>query len=39
MLATLITDDPALTDLSLAGEYAACAQAWDWDFDMCVSVA
>lgn len=39
VLATLNTDDPALTDLSLTGEYAACAQAWGWDFDTCVSVA
>ena len=39
VLATLNTDDPALTDLTLAGEYAACAAAWGWSFDTCVEVA
>jgi adenosine deaminase len=30
VLVTLNTDDPGLTDLDLAREYAACAAAWDW---------
>jgi adenosine deaminase len=39
LLVTVNTDDPALTDLTLAGEYAACAQAWNWDFDTAVQIA
>jgi adenosine deaminase len=39
LLATLNTDDPALTDLDLAREYATCAAAWNWDFDQMVAVA
>jgi adenosine deaminase len=39
VLVTVNTDDPALTDLDLAREYAACAAAWDWDFDRMVDVA
>jgi adenosine deaminase len=39
VLVTLNTDDPALTDLDLAREYAACAEAWGWDFDRMVELA
>jgi adenosine deaminase len=39
LLVTINTDDPALTDLSLAGEYADCAQAWGWSFHTAVDVA
>jgi adenosine deaminase len=39
VLVTVNTDDPALTDLDLAREYAACASAWGWDFDRMVDVA
>lgn len=39
VLVTVNTDDPALTDLTLAGEYAACADAWGWTFDTAVAVA
>ena len=39
LLVTVNTDDPALSDLTLAGEYAACARAWDWDFDTAVQIA
>jgi adenine deaminase len=39
VLVTINTDDPALTNLDLAREYAACAQAWGWDFDQMVDLA
>jgi adenosine deaminase len=39
VLVTVNTDDPALTDLDLAREYAACAQAWAWDFDQMTDLA
>lgn len=38
VLVTVNTDDPALTDLDLAREYAACAAAWNWDFDQMTAV-
>jgi adenosine deaminase len=39
VLATINTDDPALTDLDLAREYATCAKAWDWSWDQMVDIA
>jgi adenosine deaminase len=39
VLVTINTDDPAMTDLDLAREYATCANAWGWDFDQMVSIA
>jgi adenosine deaminase len=39
VLVTVNTDDPALTDLDLAREYAACAGAWGWTFDQMVDIA
>ena len=39
LLATLNTDDPALTDLDLGREYAAVAEAYGWGFDQMVAVA
>jgi adenosine deaminase len=39
VLVTVNTDDPALTDLDLAREYATCASAWNWDFDQMVGIA
>lgn len=39
VLVTLNTDDPALTDLDLAREYATCAAAWGWGFDEMTQVA
>jgi adenosine deaminase len=39
LLATLNTDDPALTDLDLGKEYQAVAAAYDWGFDEMVDVA
>jgi adenosine deaminase len=39
VLVTVNTDDPALTDLDLAREYATCAAAWGWDFDQMVQVS
>jgi adenosine deaminase len=39
LLATLNTDDPALTDLDLGREYAAVADAFDWSFDEMVAIA
>jgi adenosine deaminase len=39
VLVTINTDDPALTDLDLAREYATCARAWNWDFDRLVDIA
>jgi adenosine deaminase len=39
VLVTVNTDDPALTDLDLAREYAACAAAWNWSWDQMVDIA
>lgn len=39
LLATLNTDDPALTDLDLGQEYRAVAAAYGWSFDDMVAVA
>jgi adenosine deaminase len=39
LLATLNTDDPALTDLDLGREYRAVASAYGWSFQVMVSVA
>ena len=39
LLATLNTDDPALTDLDLGREYAAVADAYHWAFDEMVAVS
>ena len=39
LLATLNTDDPALTDLDLGREYAAVATAYHWSFDEMVAVS
>ncbi len=39
LLATLNTDDPALTDLDLGRESAAVAAAYRWGFDEMVAVA
>jgi adenosine deaminase len=39
VLVTLNTDDPALTDLDLAREYAACAAAWNWSWDQMTDLA
>src|SRR5487761_239684 len=39
VLVTVNTDDPALTDLDLAREYATCAQAWNWTWDQMVDLA
>jgi adenosine deaminase len=39
LLATLNTDDPALTDLDLGREYHAVARAYDWGFDTMVGVS
>jgi adenosine deaminase len=39
LLATLNTDDPALTDLDIGREYRAVAAAYGWGFDEMVSVA
>jgi adenosine deaminase len=39
LLATLNTDDPALTDLDLGREYAAVARAYHWGFDQMVAVS
>ena len=39
LLATLNTDDPALTDLDLGREYRAVAAAYGWDFGAMVAVA
>jgi adenosine deaminase len=39
VLVTVNTDDPALTDLDLAREYATCAAAWNWSWDQMVDIA
>ncbi len=39
LLATLNTDDPALTDLDLGREYAAVSAAYEWGFDEMVAVS
>ena len=39
VLVTVNTDDPALTDLDLAREYATCAGAWNWSWDQMVDLA
>jgi adenosine deaminase len=39
LLATLNTDDPALTDLDLGREYRAVAAAYGWGFDTMVAVS
>jgi len=39
LLATLNTDDPALTDLDLGYEYASVAEAFGYDWDAMVDVA
>ena len=39
VLVTVNTDDPALTDLDLAREYATCADAWNWSWDQMVDLA
>lgn len=39
LLATVNTDDPALTDLTLAAEYRAVSRAFDYSFDDMVAIA
>lgn len=39
LLATLNTDDPALSHLTLAGEYRSVAAAFGWDYDQMVAIA
>ena len=39
VLVTLNSDDPALTGVDLAAEYATCAAAWDWSWDQMVDLA
>ena len=39
LLATVNTDDPALSDLDLGKEYAAVARAFDWGWEEMVRVA
>jgi adenosine deaminase len=39
VLVTVNTDDPALTDLDLAREYATCAKAWNWSWQQLVDIA
>ncbi|ONH29816.1 adenosine deaminase [Pseudofrankia asymbiotica] len=39
LLATLNTDDPAMTDLDLGYEYASVAEAFDYTFDDMVTIA
>ena len=39
LLATLNTDDPALTDLDLGYEYASVAEAFGWGWDDMVAIA
>ena len=39
VLATLNTDDPAMTDLDLGREYRAVADAYGWSFDVMVGIS
>ena len=39
LLATLNTDDPALTDLDLGREYTSVSEAYHWGFDEMVAIA
>jgi adenosine deaminase len=39
VLVTLNSDDPALTGVDLAAEYATCAAAWQWSWDAMVDLA
>jgi adenosine deaminase len=39
LLATLNTDDPALTDLDLGREYQSCMEAFDYRWDDMVAIA
>ncbi|GAC1314214.1 MAG: adenosine deaminase [Acidimicrobiales bacterium] len=39
VLATLNTDDPAMTDLDLGREYRAVADAFGWSFDVMVGIS
>jgi adenosine deaminase len=39
LLATVNTDDPALSDLDLGREYAAVAQAFGWGWDQMIELA
>jgi adenosine deaminase len=39
LLATVNTDDPTFIDLDLGAEYAAVAEAFEWDWDTMVQVA
>jgi adenosine deaminase len=39
LLATLNTDDPALTDLDLGREYASCMEAFDYRWVDMVAIA
>jgi adenosine deaminase len=39
LLATLNTDDPALTDLDLGREYASCREAFDYQWEDMVAIA
>lgn len=39
LLATLNTDDPALSHLTLAAEYRSVAAAFGWDFAQMVGIA
>ena len=39
VLVTLNSDDPALTGVDLAAEYATCAAAWNWSWDQMVDLA
>ncbi len=39
VLVTLNSDDPALTGVDLAAEYATCAAAWQWSWEQMVDLA
>jgi adenosine deaminase len=39
VLVTLNSDDPAMTGVDLAAEYATCAAAWNWSWDQMVDLA
>jgi adenosine deaminase len=39
LLATLNTDDPALTDLDLGREYQSCMEAFDYQWGDMVTIA